>query len=41
MRVDKWLQIRTENITRNKIQQSIEAGFLTINGKNCKKVITK
>ena len=33
MRVDKWLQIRTENITRNKIQQSIEAGYLTVNGK--------
>ncbi|MFY7964456.1 MAG: RluA family pseudouridine synthase [Chitinophagaceae bacterium] len=33
MRVDKWIQIRTENITRNKIQQSIEAGFLTVNGK--------
>lgn len=32
LRVDKWLQIRTENITRNKIQQSIEAGFLTVNG---------
>jgi 23S rRNA pseudouridine1911/1915/1917 synthase len=33
LRVDKWLQIRTEKITRNKIQQSIEAGFLTVNGK--------
>ena len=33
MRIDKWLQIRTENITRNKIQQSIDAGFLTVNGK--------
>lgn len=33
LRVDKWLQIRTENITRNKIQQSIDAGFLTVNGK--------
>lgn len=33
LRIDKWLQIRTENITRNKIQQSIDAGFLTVNGK--------
>jgi 23S rRNA pseudouridine1911/1915/1917 synthase len=33
MRIDKWLQIRTENITRNKIQQSIDAGFLSVNGK--------
>ena len=33
MRIDKWIQIRTENITRNKIQQSIDAGFLSVNGK--------
>ncbi len=33
MRIDKWIQIRTENITRNKIQQGIDAGFLTVNGK--------
>ncbi|MBS4043120.1 MAG: RluA family pseudouridine synthase [Chitinophagaceae bacterium] len=32
-RVDKWLQVRIENATRNKIQQAIEAGFLTVNGK--------
>ena len=33
IRVDKWLQVRAGKITRKKIQQSIEAGFLTINGK--------
>lgn len=33
MRVDKWLQIRLEGASRNKIQQSIESGFLTVNGK--------
>ena len=36
VRVDKWLQARLENATRNKIQQNIEAGFLTINGKEVK-----
>jgi 23S rRNA pseudouridine1911/1915/1917 synthase len=36
MRVDKWLQARLENATRNKIQQNIEAGFLTVNGKEVK-----
>lgn len=35
-RIDKWVQMRTENITRNKIQQGIEAGFLTVNGKPVK-----
>ena len=32
IRIDKWLQIRTEGLTRNKIQQNILAGFLTVNG---------
>ena len=36
MRVDKWLQIRLEGATRNKIQQGIESGFLTVNGKTVK-----
>jgi 23S rRNA pseudouridine1911/1915/1917 synthase len=33
LRIDKWLQSRLENSTRNKIQNAIEAGFLTVNGK--------
>jgi len=36
MRIDKWVQVRLENATRNKIQKSIEAGFLTVNGKPVK-----
>lgn len=36
MRIDKWLQIRLENASRNKIQQGIDAGFLTVNGKTVK-----
>ncbi|MBS1671652.1 MAG: RluA family pseudouridine synthase [Bacteroidetes bacterium] len=36
MRIDKWLQIRLEGATRNKIQQGIESGFLTVNGKTVK-----
>jgi 23S rRNA pseudouridine1911/1915/1917 synthase len=32
MRIDKWVQQRIENASRNKIQQGIEAGFLTVNG---------
>ena len=36
MRIDKWVQQRMENATRNKIQQAIEAGFLTVNGNNVK-----
>ena len=31
-RVDKWLKDKIENATRNKIQQGIESGFLTVNG---------
>ena len=36
MRIDKWVQLRLENATRNKIQKGIEAGFLTVNGKTVK-----
>jgi len=32
-RLDKWLQSHIEGITRNKIQNGIEGGFLTVNGK--------
>ncbi|MFN4006428.1 MAG: RluA family pseudouridine synthase [Chitinophagaceae bacterium] len=32
MRIDKWLQIRIEGASRNKIQQAIDNGFLTVNG---------
>lgn len=35
-RVDKWLQARLENATRNKIQQAIDIGLLTVNGKPVK-----
>lgn len=33
MRIDKWIHLRLEGASRNKIQQAIEAGFLTVNGK--------
>jgi 23S rRNA pseudouridine1911/1915/1917 synthase len=33
MRIDKWVQIRLEGASRNKIQNAIEAGFVTVNGK--------
>lgn len=36
LRIDKWMQARIENATRNRIQKGIEAGFLTVNGKNVK-----
>jgi 23S rRNA pseudouridine1911/1915/1917 synthase len=36
MRVDKWIKIHIEGATRNKIQQGIDAGFLTVNGKTVK-----
>lgn len=36
MRIDKWLQIRLEGASRNKIQNGIDAGFLTVNGKHVK-----
>lgn len=32
-RIDKWLQSHIEGMTRNKIQNGIEGGFLTVNGK--------
>ncbi len=35
-RIDKWVQMHIEGSTRNKIQQSIDAGFLTVNGKPIK-----
>jgi len=35
-RIDKWLQMRIEGSTRNKIQQAIDNGFVTVNGKNVK-----
>jgi len=36
LRIDKWVQMRLENATRNKIQNAIDAGFLTVNGKPVK-----
>src|SRR6476469_5635911 len=36
MRIDKWLHMHVEGSTRNKIQKAIDAGFLTVNGKNQK-----
>lgn len=35
-RIDKWVQMHIEGSTRNKVQQGIEAGFLTVNGKPVK-----
>lgn len=35
-RIDKWVQMHMEGSTRNKVQQGIEAGFLTVNGKTVK-----
>ncbi len=35
-RIDKWVQMHMEGSTRNKIQQGIDAGFLTVNGKTIK-----
>src|SRR5690606_18358924 len=32
LRIDKFLMIRVEGATRNKIQQAIEAGLVTVNG---------
>ncbi len=32
LRIDKWVQQHMTNATRNKIQQAIEAGFITLNG---------
>lgn len=36
LRIDKWLQMHIEGATRNKVQQGIEAGFVTVNGKPVK-----
>lgn len=36
IRIDKWLQVRIEGATRNKLQQAIDDGFVTVNGKNIK-----
>ncbi|HRH59135.1 MAG TPA: RluA family pseudouridine synthase [Chitinophagaceae bacterium] len=36
VRIDKWLQHRIENASRNKLQQAIEAGFITVNGNTVK-----
>ena len=36
VRIDKWVQMHLEGSTRNKVQKGIEAGFLTVNGKNVK-----
>ncbi|MBX2930582.1 MAG: RluA family pseudouridine synthase [Chitinophagaceae bacterium] len=35
-RIDKWLQMRIEGSTRNKIQQAIDNGFVTVNSHNIK-----
>ncbi len=36
LRIDKWIQQRIENASRNKVQQAIDAGFLTVNKKQVK-----
>ncbi|MBV9986448.1 MAG: RNA pseudouridine synthase, partial [Chitinophagaceae bacterium] len=36
LRIDKFLHMHMENSTRNKIQQGIESGFVTVNGKPVK-----
>lgn len=36
LRIDKWVQQRIENASRNKIQQAVDAGFLTVNTKPVK-----
>eukprot|EP01136_Pigoraptor_vietnamica_P001703 Opistho-1_new@28679 len=36
LRIDKWIQMHLEGATRNKVQQGIEAGFVTVNGKTVK-----
>ena len=33
MRIDKWFQMRIVGLTRSKLQNGIEGGFLTVNGK--------
>ena len=39
LRIDKWVQQRIENASRNKVQQAIDAGFLTVNTKQLKAII--
>ncbi len=36
LRIDKWVQSHLQGASRNKIQQAIEKGFLTLNGKQVK-----
>lgn len=36
MRIDKWMQMQLQKISRNKVQQAILNGFLTVNGENVK-----
>ena len=36
MRIDKWVQMRIEGASRNKVQQAIEGCYLTVNGKAVK-----
>ena len=36
LRIDKFLMNRIEGATRNKIQQALEAGLITVNGKSVK-----
>ena len=36
LRIDKWIQVRVENASRNRVQQSIDAGFITVNAKPVK-----
>jgi 23S rRNA pseudouridine1911/1915/1917 synthase len=36
LRIDKWVQQSIENVTRNKVQKGVDAGFITVNGKNIK-----
>ena len=33
LRIDKFAKMHLEGATRNKVQNGIEAGFLTVNGK--------
>jgi 23S rRNA pseudouridine1911/1915/1917 synthase len=36
LRIDKYIQMHLEGSTRNKVQQGIESGFVTVNGKSVK-----
>jgi 23S rRNA pseudouridine1911/1915/1917 synthase len=36
LRIDKWIQGSLEGVTRTKVQNGIDAGFVTVNGKNVK-----